>query len=222
VPPPAQGSPPPQKQAPPPSTGFQMAFRFGVAFPIGEATDEPSDSLSARYAWQVPIAIEAGVKVVPNVFVGGYFSYAFGAEGSDPLVEALCDDNDGNLENDIDCDASTLRLGLEVQYHFSPGEKMNAWIGYGAGYEVSDQTLTDRQQGYTERTIVSGFTAAKLDGGLDLRSKVVGAGPYIEAAIGQFTSTTTEIGSTETWSGDIPDAAWHAWLAVGFRMVILP
>ncbi len=199
-----------------------MGFRLGLAFPIGEATGEPSDSLAARYAWQVPLALDAGVKIGPNVFVGAYFGYAFGAEGSDPFVEALCDDNDEDLENDVDCDASTLRIGLEVQYHFAPTEKMNAWVGYGAGYETSDETITDRQQGYTERTIASGFTIAKLDGGLDFRSKVMGAGPYLEVAIGQFTKGTTEIGSAETWSGDIPDAAWHAWLAVGFRMVLFP
>jgi hypothetical protein len=199
-----------------------LGFRFGLAFPVGDATGAPGDTLAARYAWQVPLALEAGVKIGPNVFVGGYFSYAFGAEGSDPFVEALCDDNDDDLENDIDCDASTMRLGLEVQYHFAPGEKLNPWIGYGAGYETSDETITDSQHGYTEHAIASGFTLAKLDAGLDLRSKVVGAGPYLEVAIGQFTSATTEIGSVETASGDIPDAAWHAWLAVGFRMVVFP
>jgi hypothetical protein len=199
-----------------------MGFRLGLAFPLGDATGEPNDTLPARYAWQVPLGIEAGAKIGPNVFVGGYFGYAFGAEGSDALVEALCDDNDGDLENDIDCDASTLRLGLEVQYHFMPAEKMNAWVGYGAGFEWSDQTLNDRAQSYTERTTARGFTVAKLDAGFDFRSKVMGAGPYLEVAIGQFTSATTEIGPEETASGDIPDAAWHAWLTFGIRMVLFP
>ena len=199
-----------------------MGFRLGLAFPLGDATGAAGDSLGARYPWQVPFGLEAGAKIGPNVFVGGYFSYAFGAEGSDPLVEALCDDDDDDLENDIACSSSTLRLGLEVQYHFTPGEKMNGWIGYGAGFETSDETLNDRQQGYSERAIASGFTVAKLDGGLDFRSKVMGAGPYLEVAIGRFTSARTEIGTTETSSGDIPDAAWHAWLTFGVRMVLFP
>jgi hypothetical protein len=199
-----------------------MGFRLGLAFPLGDATDSANDTLAARYAWQVPLGIEAGVKIIPNLFAGAYFGYAFGAEGSDPLVEALCDDNDGDLENDIDCDASTIRLGLEAQYHFAPAAKMNPWLGYGFGFEWSDQTLTDRSQSYTERTTVKGFTAAKIDGGIDFRSKVVGAGPYLEVAIGQFTSTKTEIGSQETASGDIPGAAWHAWLTFGIRMVLFP
>ncbi|HEX6275243.1 MAG TPA: hypothetical protein VFZ53_19520, partial [Polyangiaceae bacterium] len=116
------------RPAPPATTGFQMAFRFGLAFPFGDATGAPLDTLGARYAWQVPLGLDIGGKLGPNVFVGGYLTYAFGAEGSDTLVEALCDDNDEDLENDVSCGASSLRFGLQVQYHFTPAEKTNGWI----------------------------------------------------------------------------------------------
>jgi hypothetical protein len=199
-----------------------MAFRFALAFPLGDTTGAPRDSLAARYAWQVPVGLDIGAKVIPNLFVGGYFTYAFGAEGSDALVEALCNDDDDDLENDVSCSASSLRLGLEVQYHFTPGEKMNGWIGYGAGIESAWQRIEDSQQGYSERTRVSGYTVAQISGGLDLRSKVVGAGPYAEVAISRYTKSSTEVNSVETASGDIEDQAWHAWLSIGIRMVLFP
>jgi hypothetical protein len=198
-----------------------MALRFGVAFPLGDATGAPGDSLGARYAWQVPFVVDIGAKILPSLFIGGYLGYAFGAEGSDPLVEALCNDNDEDLENDVSCSAGTIRLGLEVQYHFMPGEKMNGWVGYGAGFEASSESIQDHQQGYNENTTASGFTVAELSGGLDFRSKVVGAGPYMAVQIGRFTKSTTEVGSLQT-KADIEDPAWHAWFTLGFRMVLFP
>ena len=221
TPPPSPAAQKPTTNVPDASTGFQMGLGVGLGFPIGNATGATGDSLGARYAWQLPLVLELGVKILPSVFVGAYFGYAFGAEGSDPLVEALCDDNDEDLENDISCSARSYRVGLEVQYHFRPSEKVNPWIGYGAGLEGASESIEDRQQGYNETTSVSGFTAARVVFGLDFRSKIVGAGPYLGVEIGRFTKSTTEVGSVES-SGDIEDPAWHAWLSLGFRLVVFP
>ena len=35
----------------------------------------------------------------------------------------------------MSCSAKDLRLGLNVHYHFSPGESFDPWVGLGAGYE---------------------------------------------------------------------------------------
>ena len=116
----------------------------------------------------------------------------------------------------------TFRLGLEVQYHFKPSETLNPWLGYGAGFESATQSIDDREQGYSETTALSGYTYAQLSGGFDLRKKTVGFGPYAELALGRFTQTSTEVNGVETASGDIADPAWHAWLSLGFRMVLFP
>jgi hypothetical protein len=199
-----------------------MALRFGLSFPMGDATSAPLDSLGARYAWQVPIALDVGAKIGPSVFVGGYLLFAFGAEGSDALVESLCDDDDDDLENDVNCNTSTLRLGLKAQYHFMPGEKTNVWVGYGAGFESSTQSIRDSQQGYAEATTVSGITWAELSVGADFRSKLFGVGPYAELALGRFDHSRTEMNSVETAAGDIADPAWHAWFSLGLRMILFP
>lgn len=199
-----------------------MAFRAGLSFPAGDATGAPGDSLGARLAWQVPLALDIGAKIFPNVFVGAYLGLGIGAEGSDPLVEGLCSDDDEDFENDVSCSGTTFRIGLEGQYQFTPDQKTNPWIGYGIGFEGANETLKAQEQGYTEEASASGMTYATISGGLDLRTKAVGAGPYGEVAIGRFTKGSTEVDGEETASGDIQDPAWHAWISLGLRMVLFP
>ena len=62
----AHAAPTPEDEyagASPARTGFQMALRTGFSFPMGNATGVSSDTLSRRYAWQIPIAIDLGAKV---------------------------------------------------------------------------------------------------------------------------------------------------------------
>ena len=199
-----------------------MALRTGLSFPVGEASGAPQDALGARYAWQVPLALDIGAKIGPSIFVGVFFHIGFGGEGSDTLVEALCNDDDEDLENDVSCSVITLRLGLEAQYHFMPAERLNPWLGYGAGFESASQTIRDTAHGYAETHTASGLTYAQIGGGFDFRSKVFGAGPYAEVALGRFAKSTTEVDGIETDSGDITDSAWHAWVSLGLRMVLFP
>ena len=157
----------PSRKALAPSRGFQVAFRSGVLVPMGNATAAPSDSLGSRYAWQVPIVVDLGAKIIDPLFVGAYLGAGFGSTGSHSELEAVCDDDDEDFENDISCSAYTLRAGLEAIYGFQPGERVNPWIGYGFGIEAAHATLTDDQRGYSETVSMRGFTYAQLSAGLD-------------------------------------------------------
>jgi len=200
-----------------------MHLRTGVSLPVGAATGADSDLLGDRYAWQVPIYLGMGAKITRSVYVGAYVHLGIGAEGSDSLVEGLCDDNDHDLENDVSCSVLTARVGLEGQYHFEPAEWVNPWIGYGIGYEGATQTIRDREHGYEESHTASGITFAQLAGGLDYRmAKGIGGGPFLEAALGRFTRTTTRVNSEEVHSGSIDEPAVHAWISLGLRLTVRP
>ena len=214
-------TPPASDGGRPARTGFQMAFRTGVAFPLGKATQAPGDSLASRYSWQWPLQIDLGAKVTQHVHVGGYFTLAFGAEGDDAAIEQYCDDDDADLENDIGCSAVGFRLGVQGQYHFRPDQTVNPWLGYGLGLEATTQVLQDTPRGYEESTTSSGITYAKLDAGLDFRLPV-GLGPYLEVAFGRFTKSSTRINGDSTFSGSIDERAWHAWFTLGVRLVVFP
>jgi hypothetical protein len=198
-----------------------MAFRTGISSPHGSATGVAGDGLARRYSWQWPLHFDLGAKVTEAVHVGGYLSLAFGAEGSDRVVERYCDDDDSNLENDIGCTAFQIRVGVQAQYHFRPDQLANPWVGYGIGFESTTLAVDDRARGYQENTSASGITFAKLDGGLDFRLGV-GLGPYVEAAVGRFTSSVTRINGERVFDGRVEEQAWHTWITVGVRLVVFP
>jgi hypothetical protein len=188
--------------------------------PFGEASGEGSDSLGRRYAWQIPFAVDLGARFAESFFAGVNLGFGFGSTGSDGQLEAACDDDDNDGENDIVCSVWTLRAGLEGNYSFSPGRNVNPWVGYGIGYEATIASYTDREQGYSETVTSSGITWAQLSAGIDFR-KAVGIGPFLEVAIGEFRKTTTEIGD-ETYRLPMNDRALHAWIMLGGRLVTNP
>jgi hypothetical protein len=205
----------------PARTGFQMAFRTGLAFPSGKATAAPGDGLARRYSWQWPLQLDIGSKVTEHVHVGGYATLLIGSEGNDVDIEEYCDDNDSNLENDISCSSYGSRTGVQVQYHFAPDQTTNPWVGYGLGFESHSQTLRDRPRRYSERTTSYGITYAKLDAGIDFRLPV-GIGLYGEAAFGRFTSNRTYIRGERVFSGGIDNPSTHVWFLLGLRVVAFP
>lgn len=205
----------------PAASGFQAAFGTGVSAPVGDATDAPGDSLAARYAWQIPLTVDLGMKASERVYIGGYLQLAFGGEGSDHAVENACDDNDSNLENDVSCNVTTVRLGVAGEYSFEPDARWNPWVGYGIGVEGVVQSINDRPHGREETNDSTGFTFAKLSFGATHRG-AVGLAPFIEVVASQFTKTTTRINGNEVHSGPVDDAALHAWILVGLKLVVNP
>lgn len=216
-------APPPKKRPPPARTGVQLALRTGLSIPLGDASGAPRDEQRERYSVQWPFIFDIGAKFWPNVYIGGYLGFGVGAEGANDRVEELCDDNDGNTENDIECSAYTLRIGVEARYYFSPDAAIDPWISYGIGYEAATQSIDDRPQSRSEETTASGVEFARLGLGFDWRAgRVFGLGPLIELAAGQYTHTRTEVNGVETFDGAIEDKAIHSWVTIGMRGVFFP
>jgi hypothetical protein len=200
-----------------------MAFRLGVAAPFGKATGAANDRLARRYAWQVPFLVDLGAKVSESIYVGGYLGFGFGDEGNSRRVDAYCDDNDDDLENDVSCISYTARIGAQVQYSFQPGAAVNPWVGYGIGYELAETTINDRINGRSEKVSMGGLEIMKLSFGVDFRSsRVAGIGPFAEASLGRYSRTKTSINGQNTYNGEVDDPATHGWAMVGLRFVLFP
>jgi len=195
--------------------GFQVALRSGAQLPWGEASDAQGDELSARYGWQVPILIDAGFKLGKPWLLGVYGGGTYGSIGSGNVAEQAC-----SVEG-VSCSTLSYQVGLQVQYHFGPSERLNPWLGLGGGYEWFRQELSGAK--YTEVQETSGLTLVKLVMGLDYRqSQLFGFGPFAEVSLGRFQTTRTFVNGDEAHEGPVEPSAWHGFLTLGARLVVLP
>jgi hypothetical protein len=204
--------------------GFQMHFTplLALSFPFGAATDAPRDSLSSRYGWQwVPFDLGIGAKPSDELYVGGYLNLGVGYEGSDLTTEKRCEAGD-DVSDDVSCSSMNVHAGIEVRYTFTPAEASTGWLGYGVGITSASQTISDTG-GYRETSSVRGIDWARLSGGVDFRLvRGFGLGPFAVVHVGRYMHQRTEIREVVTFSDEIEDQAFHAWLTLGLRMVVFP
>lgn len=193
--------------------GFQAAVRSGVQLPWGKASDLQGDELAARYGWQLPLVLEAGYKLSKPTFVGVYAGVGYGQVGNGNEADAAC------AARGVSCTVLTLQLGVQAQYHFAPSDRINPWVGAGFGWEMARQALTSGA--YDETQHSSGLTLLKLALGADYRSSF-GFGPFVEVSAGRYDVTSTEMDGARVHEGPVASSAWHGFLMLGARLVVLP
>ncbi len=185
--------------------GFQMAIGSGYAFPLGDV--DSSLTQEEFISGQVPLLLDIGFKVTPTFYIGLYTGVGFGGAGS--MLDDVC------TSPGVDCSSSTIRMGINTQYHFLPDERWNPYIGYGVGYEVA--TLSATGPGGEANLTTTGLEFARLALGIDYRaSSVIGFGPYVDLGAGAYSSM-----SDGTSTLDL-NVGIHGWLHFGVRMTLLP
>jgi outer membrane protein W len=188
-----------------PSGKFVIGARLGYGIPMGDGSE--GEAMSDGLSGQIPIWLDLGYMVTPNIMVGLYGQYGFGLLSSD--MNDACD------TQSIDCSASIVRLGIQGQYHLSPAEKFDPWLGLGIGYEWA--TLSQSAGGVSLSTTTKGFEFVNLQGGLDYKlSPAFGIGPFLSFSLGQYGSYSSS-GGGQSASGDIDKTAIHEWLTFGVR-----
>jgi len=181
--------------------GLELGARLGYGIPMGDAAKD--SKLSDGVASQIPLWIDAGYRIDESLFAGVYFSYG--------LVQLNKDVKDACDAASVDCSASDIRFGVQGQYHLSPGESLDPWLGLGIGYEMAKTKSGDNT------ATTSGFEFLNLQGGADFAvSEGVGIGPFLSFSLGQYSKAKVETpaGSVD---GDIEDKGMHEWLVIGVR-----
>jgi hypothetical protein len=178
--------------------GPEIGARFAYALPLGDAAKNAS--LSDTVSGALPILVDVGYRIVPQLYVGLYGQFAFAF-----LSDKACPAN-------ASCSANDLRFGLNVHYHFTtPAEPYDFWIGAGAGYEILSYKAT--VAGISAEGSASGFELGNAQVGFDYKMEQgVRVGPFAGVSVGQY--STAKAGNQ---SGDIKDKALHEWLAFGVR-----
>jgi hypothetical protein len=199
--------------------GFQMALRTGYSQPLGGLRDrEPNETATNSLAMsdfvsgQVPLIVDIGGKVIPELFVGGYLGLGFGGPAG------LQADECSRLN--AGCVAVAFRLGIEAQYHIQPGDPVNPWLGYGIGLESLGVGGT--VNGQSQSISFGGLEFAHFMGGVDFRlSRVVGLGPFLDFSMGEYTTNSIRQGNAQA-SMDLTQTKMHEWLTLGIRVVFFP
>jgi hypothetical protein len=184
------------------SAQLSLGARVGYGFAMGEA--EKDADLSDAVKAQIPVQIDVGYRVTPDLTLGGYFGAGYGLVGD--AVDEECD------RFDLDCSARVLRLGVQVDYAFrNVSGAMTPWIGAGVGYEWASV----HQEPDDLDTRLDGFEFVNLQGGVDWKVGGFSVGPFAMLTIGQYANFEQE-GLGETITRDT-EKALHQWLQVGLR-----
>lgn len=207
-------------------SGFEAGLRLGYAVPMGDV--DKDDPLSDGISGHVPLWVDVGYRITPEVFLGGYGQYGFGALAGD--IETACD----NLEQQAEasggsgsCSISILRLGLQAQYRFTPERESSGWLGVGMGYEWMPFHLEASGMGTSvEATLTtSGFEFLNLQLGWDFDlSPSFRLGPFFAFSLAQFSDTEVECSGALTCpaSPSLDEKAMHQWLFFGVRAAVAP
>jgi hypothetical protein len=179
---------------------------LGTAFGGGQGLTETK--FSDVSSGHVPFILDIGAKVIPELFVGGYFGLGFGGAGGQ--LSDTC--KAGNM----DCVTIDFHFGVEAQYHILPAALANPWIGYGLGFESFG--VGQSLNGVSRTTTFTGFEFARFMGGVDFRvTRVFGVGPFVDLSMASFTRESDGDNSVS-----IPQTGTHEWLTLGARFVFFP
>ena len=199
---------------------FSVGLRLGFGLPMGEANEE--SPLSDTFNGQIPIWLDAGFKVHPNVLVGLYFQYGFGL-----ITNGACID-DG-------CSGSVTRFGVQGHYEVSPDEFINPWVGLGIGYEWSHvsgpvmrydydadgERIANSGEEVDTGATLRGWEFANVQGGAQFElMRNVSVGPFLSLSIGRYNSCSVEFDGEDQdcrFDRDLGNKAIHQWVVIGAR-----
>jgi len=190
-----------------PAPRITGALRMGLDVPYGRAF--AGMPLRDLFDPQVGILGELGVRVTPEVTLGGYLGLGFGSAGD--RFDEVCAGGD--------CDAYSFRIGFMGQYAFAPWATVSPWIGYGFGFTASVANGDDRDFGLEFSRSYAGIDLARLMGGIDLRpAGRVGIGIYVDYSVGVYRAYHYDENDVTIDDGSIGDSRFHHWFSFGPRI----
>jgi outer membrane protein W len=202
-----------QEAAPVSNRGaLEVGLRLGVGFPLGHegttASDTSNDKLSDDLKAIIPIAVDAGYRINPNVYLGLLLQYGFG------IVDT--NSSNGCGDSGVSCSGSDLRLGVDLHFHFAPGQSFDPWLGVGAGYEW---LFLDVTAGGEASLTATGFEFGNVQLGGDIPiAPNFAIGPFVSLSFGQYGNVSVSSGGT-SMDMSITSKSFHEWLDIGVRGV---
>ena len=193
-------------------TGAQAGFRTGFALGLGKFSGL-GENLSDNSRGYVPLWLDVGYRVHPNVYFGLYGQFGFMLLRQGGICEG----------EQTRCSGQDYRVGAALHYHFMPDSPVDLWFGLGAGYEWYRNSVKYAESGLPNRSVTyKGPEWVNAIIALDIKdSRQGGVGPYVGASFGQFTGTkltgTVVDGEVKDVSEAIATTEPHQWIMFGIQ-----
>jgi opacity protein-like surface antigen len=202
--------------AEPSPTGVEVGLRSGYAVPLGQAAGNGtngSGDLSKVFSGVIPIWVDAGYRLNPNFYIGGFFQYGIGLIPKDALGSTTIQCG----QNGVSCSGSDIMLGVDAQYHLMPDGAIDPWVGIGVGYEIGNVNVSEA--GTSAGESFNGFQFVNAQVGADYKpTPNFGIGPFVMFSAGEFANCSLS-GAASGETCTIPQKAVHEWLTFGLRGV---
>jgi hypothetical protein len=193
-------------------TGLVLGVRAGFGLPFGKTDDDTSNSsMSDGVTGMIPLWLDVGYRLNPNVQIGAFLQYGFALLNKDKAF------SDCKMSG-VSCSGSDLVIGASGQYHLML-ESVDPWVGIGVGYERLGFTMS--AQGAEVSVATSGLNFLNLQAGADFQaSPGLGVGPFVSFSAGQYSSNSgSGSGGVTVMVMDPKKKAMHEWLLFGVRGV---
>lgn len=179
-------------------SGLSFGLRAGYALPMGKLFLERD--MTDYLIGMIPIWIDLGYKLDPNIYLGAFFQYGIAQTKSSACPAPA------------DCSASDMRFGINIHYHIMPQKTFDPWFGGGIGYEILNRktaaetplpgTISRKEDEYDKGLE---FFNVQVGGDYKVHPKF-GVGPFVAFALGQYSSM-------------LDHNTIHEWLIFGVRGV---
>jgi hypothetical protein len=213
-----------------PPGGLEVGLRLGYSKASGsvqgpanaEQDASAREPMSGRFEGGVPIWLDAGYRILPNVAVAGFFHYDVVLPAKDAGAGFVCCGGSLPLGH-----AETF--GLEGFFHFLPGAMFDPWVGLGFGYEY---VTLEGPSGSGASLSYRGWQIVNVQAGIDYRvtpdlavgffgAFSVGAYSYEwgQYRYGSYGSGPSQPSSGTPIAGSLYSKALHEWSTFGVRAV---
>lgn len=195
----------PRSYAPAPRSLIAGSLRLGVDTPSGSLYS--GERLRNQFGNQLGLTGELGVRVTPQLLLGGYLGAGVGEAG--PGFDAICSSRD--------CGAWSARIGLMAQFQFAPWSTVSPWIGYGIGFAAAN--VSGDVPGSRFDYSYAGIDLGRISAGLDFRpGGPVGIGLFAEWTFGVYRAYRQSEQGVTIADGSLPEQTVHQWFSIGPRI----
>jgi hypothetical protein len=194
-------------------TGFALPYgRFADVRTLATFRDTNVHALSDEIHGAIPVWLDAGYQLMPQLMLGGYAALGLVLPRVAPATQPLS----GGCPENFDCSGLGWRLGIQAEYRFLP-RPLRPWLALGLGYEWVHSHIQGQQLDIELASWHSGPEFLHLQGGADFQlSQVLAIGPFLALTAMQYTSCSLEfLGQSQPCQLD--EKAWHGWISFGMR-----